>query len=73
MEKVRLSPEAGRFLQLTHSIGNFIPVPRGFNTGRSGEYAKWDSWDLTLAQIFQWYTDNSDITDPPYFSEYQKP
>ena len=33
MEKIRLSPEAGRFLQLTHSIGNFIPVPRGFNTG----------------------------------------
>lgn len=62
MEKVRLSPEAGHFLQLTHSIGNFIPVPRGFNTGRSGEYAKWDSWDLTLAQIFQWYTDNSDMT-----------
>ena len=49
-------------MQLTHSIGNFIPVPRGFNTGRSGEYAKWDSWDLTLAQIFQWYTDNSDMT-----------
>ena len=22
---------------------------------------KWDSWDLTLAQIFQWYTDNSDM------------
>ena len=63
MEKIRLSPEAGRFLQLTHSIGNFIPVPRGFNTGRSGEYAKWDSWDLTLEQIFQWYTDNSDMTD----------
>lgn len=63
IEKIRLSPEAGRFLQLTHTIGNFIPVPRGFNTGRSGEYAKWDSWDLTLAQIFQWYMDNSDMTD----------
>ena len=33
MEKIRLSPEAGRFLQLTHSIGNFIPVPRGFYDG----------------------------------------
>ena len=63
MEKIKLSPEAGRFLQLTHSIGNFIPVPSGFNTGRSGEYAKWDSWDLTLTQIFQWYTDNSNMTD----------
>ena len=63
IKKIKLSPEAGRFLQLTHSIGNFIPVPSGFNTGRSGEYAKWDSWDLTLIQIFQWYTDNSNMTD----------
>ena len=63
MEKIELSPEAGRFLQLTHSIGNFMPVPSGFNTGRSGLYANWDSWDLTLTQIFQRYADNSDMPE----------
>ena len=60
--KIELPSEAGRFLQLTHSVGNFIPVPEGFNKGRSGEYAKWDFWDLTLNQIFMWYNDNADLT-----------
>ena len=64
IEEIDPSPEAGRFLQLTHSIGNFIPVPMGFNVGRSGEYGKWDSWDLTLTQIFNWYADNTDSTKP---------
>lgn len=47
------------FLELNHTIGNFIPVPLGFNTGRSGEYAKWDFWDLTMKAIYDWYTGNN--------------
>ncbi|MDO4842602.1 MAG: hypothetical protein Q3982_08020 [Phoenicibacter congonensis] len=58
--EIELSEEAGRFLRLTHSIGNFIPVPMGFNVGRSGYYGNWDSWDLTLTHIFNWYADNTD-------------
>lgn len=62
-KKIDLSYHAGRFIQLGHSIGNFMPVPPGFNVGRSN-YGKWDYWDLTLSQIHQWYMDN------PGHSEY---
>ena len=55
--RINLSANAGRFLGLGHSIGNFIPVPQGFNVGRSN-WGKWDYWDLTLYQIYQWYMDN---------------
>lgn len=61
--KIDLSYHAGHFIQLGHSIGNFIPVPQGFNVGRSN-WGKWDYWDLTLCQIHQWYMDN------PRHSEY---
>lgn len=57
-KKIDLSYHAGRFIQLGHSIGNFMPVPPGFNVGRSN-YGKWDYWDLTLCQIHQWYMDNT--------------
>ena len=62
-KRIDLSYHAGRFIQLGHSIGNFMPVPPGFNVGRSN-YGKWDYWDLTLCQIHQWYMDN------PINSEY---
>lgn len=57
-QRINLSFNAGLFLELGHSIGNFIPVPQGFNVGRSN-WGKWDYWDLTLYQIYQWYRDNS--------------
>lgn len=57
-DKLKLSNQAGNFLQLGHSIGNFLPVPPGFNVGRSN-FGKWDSWDLTLSQIYEWYLENS--------------
>lgn len=57
-KKIDLSYHTGRFIQLGHSIGNFIPVPQGFNVGRSN-WGKWDYWDLTLYQIYQWYRDNN--------------
>ena len=55
---IQLSSNAGLFLELGHTLGNFIPVPLGFNVGRSN-FGKWDSWDLTLFQIYKWYSDNS--------------
>lgn len=58
VDRIPLSDAMGDFLQLVHSIGNFMPVPQGFNTGRSN-FGKWDSWDLTLNQLYQWYKDNT--------------
>ncbi len=64
-KKINLSFHAGEFLELGHSIGNFIPVPQGFNVGRSN-WGKWDYWDLTLYQIYQWYKDNN--VRPDYYN-----
>lgn len=45
------------FLSMYHTIGNFIPTPRGFNRARSGKQcdAEYDYWDLTLLKIREWY------------------
>lgn len=43
------------FLDKIHTIGNYCPVPAGFNGARSGSYAKHDYWDLTLQKIYEWY------------------
>lgn len=41
------------FLKAWHTIGNFIPVPLGFNRGRYQTTR--DYWDLTLLAIYRWY------------------
>ena len=41
------------FLKDWHTIGNFIPVPLGFNRGRYQTTR--DYWDLTLLAIYKWY------------------
>ena len=43
------------FIELATSCANMLPVPKYFNTGRSGPFAKWDYWDLTLIQIKKWF------------------
>lgn len=43
-----------RFAQLTHSVGNFIPVPEEFNNGRALKKTK-DYFDLTLKCIHDYY------------------
>lgn len=55
---LNISESACDFIWFGYSFANFIPVPQGFNRGRSN-FGKWDSWDLTLTQIYQWYRDNS--------------
>ena len=47
-----------------HTIGNMIPVPTGFNSGRAGRYAKYDYWDLTMMKIKEWY-DYKETNDEP--------
>ena len=50
------------FLNHWHMLGNYIPVPRDFNSARSGPYAVHDYWDLTLLKIQEYYKkrDNED-------------
>ncbi len=43
-----------RFLKLYHTIGNYTPVPEGFNQARS-LMGKKDFWDLTLMYIRDYY------------------
>lgn len=46
------------FLAAWHTLGNYCPVPKGFNAPRSN-YGKHDFWDFTLTIIRKWYlTDN---------------
>lgn len=48
-----LSDVAKEFIEINHTIGNFIPVPKAFNFPRSKTTL--DYWDLTLQKIYQWY------------------
>ena len=45
------------FINLYHTIGNYIPVAKYFNSNRSGAGASaiHDMWDLTLTKIFNYY------------------
>lgn len=48
-----------KFAQFGFTIGNFIPVPPGFNRERSNG-GKNDSWDLTLMKINDWFKKGND-------------
>lgn len=48
------------FLSYYHTLGNFIPVPIGFNVSRSN-YGRHDYWDLTLKKIKDWYDNSNDL------------
>lgn len=56
---VHFPNDVGEYIYACYCCANFLPVPQGFNTGRSNR-GKWDSWDLTLHQIYLWYLDNPD-------------
>ena len=53
-------PAMRKFLDLCHTIGNYCPVPVGFNASRSGYKALHDYWDLTLMKIRKWYREKDD-------------
>lgn len=61
ISNINISENASNFICNTHCIGNFFPVPQGFNTGRSN-FGKWDSWDLVMKQIYLWFQDNPNIS-----------
>ena len=47
------------FAVVTHTIGNFMEVPAGFNANRYTNTL--DYFDLTLLCIYKWYQTNSDF------------
>ena len=47
------------FAKLTHTIGNFMEVPKGFNVNRYTN--TFDYMDLTLLCIYKWYETGSDF------------
>ena len=46
-----------RFISLYHTLGNYSPVPAGFNVARSGVgySSDYDYWDLTLMKIKKYF------------------
>ena len=54
LERIDNIPGFKKFANTYHTIGNFIPVPCGFNIGRSN-FGKSDYWDLSLITIKKWY------------------
>lgn len=54
-----INNELIRFLTNYHKLGNFIPVPNGFNVARSGYNAMDDNWFDTLYKIENYYTNKS--------------
>jgi hypothetical protein len=68
VEKVRKNKEVGcllnKFAKLTHTMGNFVLVPAGFNKGRVRSTA--DYWDLSLKIL----KTDSDWIPPEFFQKY---
>lgn len=48
------------FLSAWHTLGNYCPVPSGFNSARSN-YGKHDFWDLTMMMIRKWYRTDDEV------------
>lgn len=47
-------PAMAGFLTGCFTVGNYCPVPTGFNGPRS-DYGRSDYWDLTLMKLREWY------------------
>lgn len=56
------------FLSAWHTIGNYCPVPKGFNSPRSN-FGKHDMWDLSLMKIRQWYLTSNTILKEKILAE----
>ena len=54
---LKLNDDLRHFVSVYHTLGNYSPVPTGFNVSRSGVgYASdFDYWDLTLMKIKEYF------------------
>lgn len=61
-EKLKeMYPNLLGFISNYHTIGNYCPVPHGFNSPRGFNNSKInDYWDLTLLYIYLWYESRND-------------
>lgn len=50
-------PSMRNFLDLSHTIGNYCPVPVGLNMARGKSCAIHDYWDLMLEKIYEWFNE----------------
>jgi len=51
----KIKDQIEKFAKLHNTLGNMIPIPSYFNSERSGKYARYDFWDLTMQQIKKYY------------------
>lgn len=63
-EDIDIEDDAMRYMELVHTLGNFILVPfvkkgGSFNVLRGSKSTK-DYWDLALKEIYAWYKDEND-------------
>lgn len=61
-KKVFHNQEVINFIKYYHTLGNYIPVPKGFNEYRAGFYASHDMWDITLEKIKEYYDEKLKIS-----------
>lgn len=54
-----------RFVDVYHTLGNFIPFPSGCNAARASARTK-DYWDLTLKYIYDYYHNTENVHSEPY-------
>ena len=59
ISRIKKIPGAETFLNLYHTLGNYVAVPKSFNAARSGNYASYDYWDLTLMKIREYFFENN--------------
>lgn len=59
IERIMQIPGECSFLNLYHTLGNYVAVPKLFNSARSGRYASHDYWDLTLMKIHEYFLENN--------------
>lgn len=55
-------PAVKRFIEVSHTLGNFTIWPTGNNSPR-GVGAVKDYWDLTLNSIYHWYRDHEELLE----------
>lgn len=51
----------GDFLMMAYTLGNFIPVPPGFNARGTSKIE--DYWDLTLLAIYNWFMEQNESNE----------
>lgn len=71
IEEMFKSEKLEKFLNIYHSLGNYMPVPPGCNGPRGCSEVK-DYWDLTLLHIYNYYKMKESNTETGKLEEIKK-